>query len=855
MKLISGKLTIRFSGLKLAAMLSIYCLMAVIFTHLSYADEIMLPVSLKTADVPVTEAGEIELGEIAITVLSSGVIDPDNNLLIKIPDNFPAVWDEEIRMINLDFDSPRGFINEVVDYPDEKTLRIKVTQNWPKDLSIKIINLCIEVSEFPSYEEMFSGEVTNSARLNLSGFKYSAEDKQSGFSTGTILLKVPPLYAGDDGWTFDGSPLTTDVVGYKFCAFESSYKPSIYLADRGFKCVVYAVDALDCWTASADTINISSVLYVTDTVVANAKFYQDETYTTELSPDVVTLNSNGYLEIFVKDDIPENIKLKAVNYVDSGKVGFSEQISIEPYVYNITSTSPQTVGLGWQGTVTVKDIHGNAITDSIPSRVKISSDGNARFYTDDAYSSEVSAGEYTLTGGGCAIFSRDDIAESIKIRANDDYDSFNVAGGGGESSLIVVTLSLWQIRMNFSYQEAEGEEFDKLTIQAWLEKGGNLVNDSYLGTASLKIYDGESLRANLDPAVDKAPATDGTYWFSWEDTGLTAGRSYFAQFTINYAGSSHNNNDDFYLPINQALGDLIQVSTATMQNLQTTASGISEEVVAQISEELTATKTDTEAALTATQTTIPAAITQMQNELAPHIYAAILNAETQIALGSSLTVRYRAPGGTAPVLDVYDSEQNQLVIDAVMEAVGATGIYEYDVEFLGEWGEGFFTIVCSEPTYNTLDGVTINVISTDLGSISNDISGIMGATSGLSDLSGVSDILDVEFNNISNKLSEVNDRIASTVGEAVKGALKGISGAQVDAIYNTMNEVSEVMYDISEVTSGDLEALYDASQSGTGDLGDMRNRFITLENLLQINRKMIDTVTYDPITQIWYEFR
>ncbi len=853
MKLIGEKSIIRFPGLKLAVVFFVYYLIAATLACVGYADDILLPVSLETAEISVTEAGDVELGEVVITALAGGVINPESNLLIKIPDNFPAVWDTGIRMASLDFDSPRGFINEVVDYPNEKTLQIQVTQTWPKDLAITITNLIVKVPEFPSYEDMFSGEVTNFARLNLSGFNYSDSNEQSCLSTGTILLKVPPLYAGDDGWSSTETAPGGVVYGYEFCNWVSSYKPNIYLAGRGFKCVVYAVDETRFWVNSTETIDIKSVISTAPTTDGKAKFYTNDTYQTELTSGSITL-VNGWAEIYIKDIVSENIIIKAED--SFSKYGLSQEIKVEPYVYNITSVSPQTVGLGWYETVTVKDLNGNTITDSIPEKVNITSTGNARFYENNTYSDNApTEKEYALTNGTCQIFIRDDVAENIEIRANDIYDSFSKLNGGGESDLIVVTLSLWQIRMNFSYAEAEGDNKDSITVQAWLEKGGNLVNDSYLGDAILKIYDGESLKTTLSPITDKDPAADGTYWFSWEDTGLTTGRSYFAQFTIEYAGSIHNNNDDFYLPINRALGDLIQASTATMQDLKTTASGISEEVIEQMSEELIALKANTKAALAAAQTAIPTAITEMKDELAPHIYASILNAETQIAVGNTLTIRYRAPTGTSPTLDVYDSEQTQLVTDAAMEVVGTTGIYEYDLEFSSSWGEGFFTVVCSESTYNTLDGVTINVISTDLASISNDISGIMGATSGLSDLSNVSDILDVEFNNISNKLEEVNSRISATVGEAVKGALKGISGAQVDAIYNTMNEVSEVMYDISEVTSGDLEALYDVSQSGTGDLTDMRNRFITLENLLQINRRMIDTVTYEPITQIWYEFR
>lgn len=816
----------------------------------SQAAEASPPVSLEMADISVEQEGSVALGEVVITALSAAAVSAPGSLCLQIPANFPAVWDQQVKLLSLSVDSPSGLINEAVTYPDAKTLKITLTQSWPANSKFTINNLKIDIPEFPDYEEIFSEEVVNSAPLVLSGFKAKEGASDNCASSGTILLKVPPFYAGDDGWSSGGSPSTGTVTGYKFANLSSTYSAGYYLAGRGFSAVVYAVDSDNNWISSTDTVTLSSVLSTSPATAASAQFYTDNNYATLAT--TATL-SNGWATVYVKDAVSEKIKLKAVNGAVSGT---SDEIYVEPYAYTVTATSPQTVGLGWSETVTLKDIHGNLITGTPPSAVTVTSDGNAYFYPDATYTKadQETSADYTLTSGVCTIYVKDDVAENITIQANDTYDSLN-KDGGGTSNLIVVTVSLWQVKLNFSYQEAEGSTDDKITVQAWLEKDGNVINDSDLGAATLKIYDGDSLKKTLSPTTDKDPDSDGIYWFSWEDTGLEAGRGYFAQITITYAGSTHFSNDGFYLPMNKALGTLIETSTAVLQALHTTAKGISDDVVEEIAAQLTATKTDTTSALTAVQTTLPAQITAMKTELSPHINSRILNTETQVASGDTLTIRYRAPSGTAPVINVYDSDQTQLVSDTAMTAVGTTGIYEYDLTFASTWGYGFFTVICSEPTYNTLDGVTINVITANLTSIASDISSVLGSTSGLSELSNVNDILDVQFNDISTQLSQVNNQISDAVGKTVRGALGDIAGKQADVIYKAMDTVSKAMYDIGETTSGDLEALYKVSEIGAGNINYVRNKFIELENLLQINKKMIDTVTYEPIVQTWYEFR
>ncbi|MFC1658613.1 hypothetical protein ACFL1D_04410 [Candidatus Omnitrophota bacterium] len=841
---------LRIRGRKSGVLISLIVSWILLLTgSIVFADEPGQKANLDSQAIKIEDRGVVGAGDLTITALASDAIIAGSNLFIKIPQEFPVFWDTAVKTLSLSADSSRGLVNEAVTYPDQKTLRITVTNSWPLNSKITVVNLKINLPELPAYEDILGGELTNLAYFTLSGF--SADN--SSVSSQPILLKIPPFYAGDDGWSESGSPGPGVPVSYDFTNFQSTYPPGYYLADRGFSAVVYAIDALDNWVDSNDTVVMSSYLSALPATSGNAVFYTDANY--NVTTTTYTLNQ-GYSYIYVVDDTPETIELKAARQGEPTFFGTSDAVTVEPYAYTISASSPHTLDIGWPETVALKDIHDNLITDTPPTQVTISSNGNAYFYPDSNYNpgDRSASRNYTLTSGTCTIYLDDEVAENVRITANDIYDSLN-NGGGGTSNLIVVTVSTWQVRMDFAYDEAEGAVDDKLTVRVWLEREGNLVNDANLGLAALSIYDASSFVQTLSPDPGDDPDSDGSYWFTWNDTGLTSGRSYFVRLSLAYGNETHWGGEDFYLTMNKTLGSLISDSTAAIQGLQSTAEGISDEVINQISPQLGLVKTDTEAAVTATEVTIPGQITAAKEELEPHIYARILNTETQVVSGGALAIRFRAPAGSSPVLDLYNAEQTQLASALAMTAVGTTGVYEYELTFDSAWGSGFFTVICSEPTYNTLDGVTINVTTADLESVARDVSAVLGSTAGLQGAGDVGSLVDTAFSDITDKLASINERIVDATTAAVKGVLRTISSTQAEGIYQAMSVVSETMQNIGTSTTGELESLYEVSIESSEDLDYVRNKFIELENLLTINKEMMDTVTYEPIVQTWYEFR
>jgi hypothetical protein len=824
------------------------CLLFLIFSGTNaLAAEESQDVALETQPIIVKEPGEVALGEVSITALSPDVITTAGLLLLRIPEDFPVVWNTQVTTLSLTKESTSGLINEAVTYPDEKTLKINVTQNWPKNARVGIVNLRIDIPEFPTYEELFGGRVTNCAGLNLeSGGLTLAESSER------ILLKISPLYSGDDGWdTAESDQFPKSLAKFSVTDVTSSY-PTQFLVDRGFTAVVSALDGWDNFIASAtDSVLLSSHLAINPSTTSSVKFYTDGTYTTELTPALYTLSS-GKATIYAKDATIENVVLKATHQTQAIITGESDTVSVTPYEYSITSNSPQpTLNMQWEEEVQAKDAADQDITTSPPSQVTVSSDGNIKFYPDNNYQDAQAQTSltYNLTSGKCTIYMKGPISESVHIKANDTYDSLN-NDGGGISRAFTIMQALVDVHFDFSYDEegGSGGTTDKLTIRAWLVKDGLIVT-SDLGDASLSIYDFDTLKYTL--TVSAAPS-DGIYLFNREDTQLSAGQGYFALATIKYQDIEYKGGGDFYVTMDkQVLSEVGEVETK-VDELKVQTAAVSDEIVQEISPTLSDIEDKTDQAVTATEQTIPAKIDTTRDELQPHIVSGILNSETEIAQGGTLNIRYRTYADTSPLLDVYDANNNLVLSNQAMTAVTSDDIYEYNLEFNSSWGKGFFTVVCSESTYGTLDGITISVISTDIERVGRDVTAVLGSTADIDKLGKSQDMLDAIF---TDKMSKLNVSLVQALEATVGAVATELSQENTRDIFMMMSELSEGLKTKGVDVKGEIAQLYSVSEESITDINYLRNKFIEMENLLAINREMMDTITYEPIIREWYEFR
>jgi len=183
----------------------------------------------------------------------------------------------------------------------------------------------------------------------------------------------------------------------------------------------------------------------------------------------------------------------------------------------------------------------------------------------------------------------------------------------------------------------------------------------------------------------------------------------------------------------------------------------------------------------------------------PHITSGILNSETSVRQGYKLTVRYRTATGLAPHLSVYSPKDVLLMSGRTMTEIGATGVYEYPVTFLAAWGTGDFTIICSESTKGTVDAMVISVKTSDIEDVSSSVSAVLGNTSGITGLKGISDTLNAQFAEIDKALSQVSKDVAGKV-EDTKGAVNELS-----SVVKQLDDVSKQIKNIGGTKGINLE--------------------------------------------------
>lgn len=125
--------------------------------------------------------------------------------------------------------------------------------------------------------------------------------------------------------------------------------------------------------------------------------------------------------------------------------------------------------------------------------------------------------------------------------------------------------------------------------------------------------------------------------------------------------------------------------------------------------------------LQTTETSLTNQITQTQKITV----GKIINQDTSVKSGNSLTILFRADSGLTgdnrPTINVWDPNGTQVVTNQYMTELGSTGVYKYALTFESSWGTGQFTVQASETTNNTKDSINISVAATDIATIGTTI--------------------------------------------------------------------------------------------------------------------------------------
>jgi hypothetical protein len=419
----------------------------------------------------------------------------------------------------------------------------------------------------------------------------------------------------------------------------------------------------------------------------------------------------------------------------------------------------------------------------------------------------------------------------------------------------------WEAILTYSYSPAS----DTLTALGSLQRKGKLVGAAAhelpnLGPATLTIYNPDNtVRASL--AAAQPNQTTAMYNFTFADTLFEAGEVYPATLSITY------NEQDYTSDNNIDVGSEIlqyQFFTETASQLAATTSTIQSSITSQtsaIQSQLTTQtseisglitsseeniKTDTAKILTAAEETIPAAQSATQSTLESFMKSEILNTESQIRSGDEMTIRYRTHSGLAPTVDIYDPDNAQLISKGLMREVGTTGIYEYPVEFEGNWGRGDFTIVCSETTKGTLDALSMNVISSDIESIAGDLGAVLGATANLPDLEDITSSLQAQLAVVESSLSSMTE-----------GATQQLEAelTELENVFEHLSAISEQVKSISSQHNVNLDKLYEVSKEKSDDVNYLVNKAQELKAAVELNQKLLEDVSNEPVTQTWYEYK
>jgi len=230
----------------------------------------------------------------------------------------------------------------------------------------------------------------------------------------------------------------------------------------------------------------------------------------------------------------------------------------------------------------------------------------------------------------------------------------------------------------------------------------------------------------------------------------------------------------------------------------------------------------------------------------------ILNRENLASPGSTIVIRYRTYAGASPVITVYGPTNAAKIAGAGMREVQA-GLYEYSLRFTAGWALGDYSVVCSEPTYGTSDAIVITLRSSDIESVSSDVSAILGSVTPIRDVKSKVDAFSAAFSVIEENIARASEALAG-----VSAGSREVSEAagQMTSLYANLKEMSAKIKELGSGVGGDLAKLYEVTEAKSQDINYIRNKTQELKALMLVNQQMMEnTAKEEPVIQTWYEYR
>jgi len=499
------------------------------------------------------------------------------------------------------------------------------------------------------------------------------------------------------------------------------------------------------------------------------------------------------------------------------------------------------------------------------------------------FSFQLSAGTYTLSYSKEQYLEsgQEVIAGAYADGSDGVYDN-NITWNMIITSLAEATAD-YRVLSSFVYDELS----DKLSIRLWLERRGILIISdevNALGTAAVQIFN-DNIGTWFDTIDFASPSTANSGLYYLEIPNVTSGdgeltmvqgRTYFAKCLIRYGGLAgtgrrYEGANTFTITVSESMKQVIDKIEGLSGEIKTEVAGV-KKVVRDESEEtktLIEAKTgETKTAVEAGTAAVGARVTQAESVISSSVNTAktlisdrvalegashILNQDTHAKEGDALVIRYKTDPGLSPTIDVYDAENTHRVVSAEMEETipGVSGIYEYPVEF--NWGLGTHSIICKESTRGTLEGISVQVISTDLQQIGNAAVTTMSQVTKLSKLDP--EAIEAMGASMASVTGVINT-VSSTLDELAKlgGAMDELTASSnVDNIRDQIISVIEKMKTFSAEQGLKIDEMFDISDVQFQNIDSIRNKTEEIKALIELQKEILERRNDEPVVKSWLE--
>jgi hypothetical protein len=413
---------------------------------------------------------------------------------------------------------------------------------------------------------------------------------------------------------------------------------------------------------------------------------------------------------------------------------------------------------------------------------------------------------------------------------------------------------------------------DTLNIQCWLQEEEKLLTEiSGLQGCLIIIYDDNDTEIKSFEYTASQSDTSGVFWTKWANPGLQANKSYFARFRIQFEGAFHYGGKTFEISSAEQIEDISNNLAAGVITITSAIAESSAQIKQKVETTAAATQSKVETTAAATQAAISSAqqsiedkvtvigedtksaintaATTIKEKVGRESSSRIINEESFIKSGKTLKIKYQVDSGLAPEIDVYDPENTQRVTKAEMKEIEETGVYEYDLTFLTAWGTGSFSIVCSESTHGTIDGVSIEVVKADLEDINS------AAVVAMSQLSNIDTD---QMKSLSTSIGIVSSSIEKIVGTmtdlgSMSNKISELTNDIQKTVFEQLSAASDKMKEIASQQSVKIDKMIDVSEKGREDVSYLKKKTLEIKAATELTSEIVQRTNDKPINKSWLE--